>query len=130
MLSFRGPDDQLVVDVGDVDDPGHLVAEVGEVALDGVEDDRADHVADVAGLVDRRPADVHADLAGLDVWNGSFLPGQRVVDAQGHGNPFDNRDTALPVGSRLIEAFDQDDRLAADGLAAADGADVLRRSWP
>ena len=63
---FLSLHDQLVVDVGDVDHPGHLVAEVDEVALDRVEDDRTDHVADVAGRVDRRPADVHADLAGMD----------------------------------------------------------------
>ena len=63
---FPGADDQLVVHVGDVDDQRDLVAEIGQVALDRVEDDRPDHVADVAGLVDRRPADVHADLAGLD----------------------------------------------------------------
>src|SRR5205085_1980195 len=43
-----GAHDQLVVHVGDVDDPADLVAEVGQVALDGVEDDRADHVAEVA----------------------------------------------------------------------------------
>ena len=56
--------DQLVVDVGDVDDPRHLVARVGQIALDGVEDHRADHVADVARLVDRRAAEIDADLAG------------------------------------------------------------------
>src|SRR5262249_8328383 len=61
---LAGADDQLVVDVGDVDDEGDLVAEVGQEALDGVEDDRPDHVADVAGLVDGGAADVHADLAG------------------------------------------------------------------
>ena len=73
---FLGLHDQLVVDVGDVHHPGHLVAEVDQVALDRVEDHRPDHVADVAGRVDRRPADVHADLAGLRrsgtaPWSGS-----------------------------------------------------------
>ena len=32
--------------------------------LHGVEDDGADHMADVARLVDRRPAQIHADVAG------------------------------------------------------------------
>ena len=63
---FLGADDELVVHVGDVDDEGDLIAEIGQIALDRVEDDGADHVADVARLVDGRPADVHADLAGLD----------------------------------------------------------------
>ena len=55
--------DQLVVDVGDVDDPGDLVALVVQVSLDRVEDDRPDHVPDVRRLVDRRPAQIDADLA-------------------------------------------------------------------
>src|SRR2546427_3556684 len=57
--------DQLVVHIGDVDDKRHLIAKVGQIALDSVEDDRTDHVADVARLVDRRSAQVHADLARL-----------------------------------------------------------------
>ena len=65
--------DQLVVDVGDVDDPGDLVAAVRQVALDRVEDHRPDHVADVARLVDRRPAQIDADLARLDRLEGSFV---------------------------------------------------------
>ncbi len=64
--------DQLVVHVGDVDHQRDLVAGVGQVALDGVEDHRPDHVADVARLVDRRPAEVDADLAGLDRLEGFF----------------------------------------------------------
>ena len=82
---FLGLHDQLVVDVGDVDHPRHLVAEVDEVPLDRVEDHRADHVADVAGRIDRRPADVHADLAGLDRLEGLLGLSQRVIDAQRHG---------------------------------------------
>src|SRR5262249_25095716 len=79
--------DDLVIDVGDVDDEGHLVANVRQVAFDGIEDDRADHVADVAGFVDGRAAQVHADLAGPDGAELFLLPGQRVVDAQGHVGP-------------------------------------------
>ena len=56
---LAGLDDQLVVDISDIDNESHRVTEVGQVALDGVEDDRSDHVADVARFVDRRPANVH-----------------------------------------------------------------------
>ena len=58
--------DQLVVDVGDVDHQRDLVAGIGQIALDRVEDDRPDHVSDVAGLVNRGAAEVDADLARLD----------------------------------------------------------------
>ena len=71
-------DDEFVIDIGDVDDEGDLVAEIDEVAFDGVEDDRPDHVAEMARLVDGRPADVHADLAGLDRLEG-FLWRVRVL---------------------------------------------------
>ena len=81
-----GLDDQLVVHVGDVDDPGDLVAEIDEVALDRVEDDRADHVADVALRVDRRAADVHPHLAGSDGLERLLGLGQRVIDSERHGS--------------------------------------------
>ncbi len=81
-------DDQLVVHVGDVDDERDLIVEVRQIALDGVEDDGADHVADVAGFVDGRPTYVHAHLARLDRLKLLFLAGQRVIDAQGHSDSF------------------------------------------
>ncbi len=71
--------DDLVVDVGDVNDQGDFISEVSEISLDGIEDDGADHVADVAGFVDRRPADVHADFAGPDRLERLFLASERVV---------------------------------------------------
>ena len=37
-----------------------------EVSLDRVEDDRADHVADVGSVVDGRAAQVDPDLARVD----------------------------------------------------------------
>ena len=79
-----GLGDQLVVHVGDVDHQGHFVAAVDQVAFDGVEDDRPDHVADVAGLIDGRPAEIDADLAGLDGLEGFFGLREGVVDAD-HG---------------------------------------------
>src|SRR5205807_5885626 len=49
---FLSLHDELVVHVGDIDDEDDLVAEVREAALDRVEDDRSNQVADMAGLVD------------------------------------------------------------------------------
>ena len=74
--------DELVVDVGDVDDPGDVVAAVGEVALDAIEDHRADHVADVGLVVDRRAAEVDADLARLHGGERLLALRERVVDAE------------------------------------------------
>ena len=72
-LEFPGLDDELVVNVGDVDDEGDRVAGIDEIAFDGIEDDGADHVAQMAGLVDRRPAHVHRHLARLDGLEGFLL---------------------------------------------------------
>ena len=80
-----GLNDQLVVDVGDVDDPGDLIAKIDEVALDRIKDDRADHVPDVAFRVDGGAADVHSDLAGRDCLERLLGLTQRVIDSQGHG---------------------------------------------
>ncbi len=74
--------DELVVDIGDVDDPIHLVAAVGEVAFDAIEDDGADHVADVGFVVDGWAAEVDADFARFDGGEWFFALGERVVDAQ------------------------------------------------
>src|SRR5207249_8832016 len=60
-------------------------AGVREITLDRVEDDGADHMADVARLVDGRTADIHADLAGCDRFEFFLLTRKGVVDAQGHG---------------------------------------------
>jgi hypothetical protein len=76
--------DELVLDVGDVDDPRDLEPLEREVPLDRVEDDRADHVPDVGRLVDGRAAQVDADASGADGLEQLFLLGEGVVDAQAH----------------------------------------------
>jgi hypothetical protein len=55
------------------------------VTLDRIKDDRPDHVPDVRLLVDGRPAEVHADLAGMDGVEEVFGTGEGVVDAKAHG---------------------------------------------
>ena len=76
--------DQLVVHVGDVYDQRDFVARVDQVSLDGIEDHRSDHVSDVAGLIDRRPAKINSHLAGRDWFEWFFGFAECVVDAE-HG---------------------------------------------
>lgn len=81
---FVGFVDELVVDIGNVDDEGDVIAGVGQVAFDGVEDDGADHVADVSGLIDSGTAEVHFDPAGLNGLKSFLLPRKSAVDAERH----------------------------------------------
>ena len=102
--------DQLVVDVGDVHDPGDLVAAVGEVPLDRVEDDRADHVADVGFLVDRRSAEIDANLAGLDRHERLLAFRQRAIDLN-----------ALTWGPRTYVVLRQESRSSWNPFSAVSG---------
>ena len=72
--------DDLVVDVGDVLDEGHLVAAPLEVAADDIEGDEGARVADVDAVVDGGTAHVHAHLAGLARGELLFAARLRVVD--------------------------------------------------
>ena len=80
----RAPDD-LVLDVGDVADIGHLVAQLQQPAVDHVERHHHARMAHVAQVVDGHAADVHAHLSRLDGLEDFDATAQRVVDAQGHG---------------------------------------------
>lgn len=62
-----GLHDELVIHIGDVDDPRHLIPGVRQIPLDRVEDHRPDHVPNVSRLVNRRPAQIHRDLPGSTV---------------------------------------------------------------
>src|SRR5262249_31129513 len=106
-----------IIDVRDVDHQRDLIARVGEKAFDRVEDDWADHVADVARFVDRRSADVHADFARLDRLERLLLASQSVVGTQGHRIPRKH------PGRRPGLTVDQNGGLAADRFGAADDAD-------
>ena len=72
--------DQLVVDVGNVHDPVHFIAAVGEVSFDAIEDHGSDHVTDMRLVVNRGSAEVDADFPGLDGAEGLFLLMERVVN--------------------------------------------------
>ena len=80
-----GAADDLVVDVGQVHDPGHAQAAVAQVADQQVGEQERPEVADVRRAVDRRPAAVDPDVAGLDGLERAELAGQRVLEADpGH----------------------------------------------
>ncbi len=85
LAGLGGGLDDLVVDVGDVADELHLVAEQHQRAPDHVEARRRVRMPDVGGRVGRGPAQVHADLAGLDRRERDLLAAERIVDAElGH----------------------------------------------
>ncbi len=76
--------DDLVVDVGDVAHVGHAQTAAPEPALHHVEGHHHPGMADVAQVVDRHAAHVHAHMAGLDRGKVFQCTRQRVVDAQTH----------------------------------------------
>ena len=90
-LGGRAADD-LVVDVGQVHDPGHGQALVAQVAHQQVGEQERAEVADVGGSVDRRAAAVDADLAGLDRVERPDVARERVLEADGHAPPRTVRD--------------------------------------
>ena len=72
--------DDLVVDVGDIPNVGHVVSRPLEVSTDHIEDHRGTAVTEVRIRLDRRPTHVHSDLAGIAGLKLLELPSERVVD--------------------------------------------------
>ena len=71
----RGAVVDLVIDVGDVADVGDVVGaiDVPQQAEQHVEHDDRARVADVGEVIDRRPADIHAHVVGIERRkNGAF----------------------------------------------------------
>lgn len=77
--------DDLVVDVRDVAHEGHLHAGGLEPAAHDVEGHEGAAVADVAVVVDRHAADVHADVVGFDRGKGGLRAAERRIDRKCHG---------------------------------------------
>ena len=79
----------LVVDVGDVADIGHVVRAIvmAQHAEQQIEHDRGAAVADMGEVIDRRSAGIHADVLGIERHEGPLFTGERIVEAQLHGNP-------------------------------------------
>src|SRR5690606_27058959 len=78
-----GARDDLVVDVGDVADEDDLVAAITEIAAHDVERHLRARVPDVAEVVDRIAAHVHAHGAGLERFELLLAAGQRIEDLYG-----------------------------------------------
>ena len=72
--------DDLVVDVGDVADVGHVVTGGLQPAVNHVENHHHAGVAEVAVVIDGHAADVHANLVRFDGGEYLFFAFQRVVD--------------------------------------------------
>ena len=85
-IILRRAQNDLVVNVGDVADIGDVVrpVEMAKQAEEHVEDDDRPRVADMGKIVDRRPADVHAHVLGIEGDKVLLLPCQRVVEPKSH----------------------------------------------
>ena len=55
-----------------------------KIALDGVEDDRPDHVSDVRRFIDGGPAQIHPHFSRPHRLKQFLLPAQTVVNAKAH----------------------------------------------
>jgi hypothetical protein len=74
--------DDLVVDVRDVANVGDAVAALAQPASDHVEDHEHACVSQVAVVVDRHPAHVHAHLAGTQRSELLLRPAEGIVDRE------------------------------------------------
>ncbi len=76
--------DDLVVDVGDVAHVGHLLIAVNltQVARDHVEHHHHARVADVAEVVYRHAAHIHADIVRINRCEGFFFAREIIVNVQ------------------------------------------------
>jgi hypothetical protein len=79
----RGAIVDLVVDVGDVADIGDvaLALEMPQQPEQHVEHDDRARVADMGEVIDRRAADIHAHIVGIERHEGALFLGQRIVEA-------------------------------------------------
>ena len=80
----RTPDD-LVIDVSDIAHIGDAVAALLEPALHHIEGHHHSRMADMAEIVNRHAADIHAHLTRHERGKRLDRTGQGVVDAKGHG---------------------------------------------
>ena len=76
----------LVVDVGDVADIGHVFGaiEMAQQAEQHVENDHRARVADMGEVVDRRPAHIHAHIRRVERRENPLFARERIVEFQIH----------------------------------------------
>ena len=76
--------DDLVIHIGEVLHEADLITVGLEHPPHDVKDDVAARMADVADVVRRDAADIHANGAGFDRLERLDAAGERIVDAEGH----------------------------------------------
>ena len=72
---------QLVINVGDIDDPFDLKPTVGQISCDGIEDYRPHHVTNMCLFVNGWPTQIDAHFAGLHRHECLLGPTQCVVNS-------------------------------------------------
>ena len=82
---FHGALDDLVVNVRDVAHIGDAIAACAQPALHHVKGDHGTSMAQVAQVINRHAADIHADMSGFKRRKRFQCTRQRVVDTQTHG---------------------------------------------
>ena len=82
------PTDDFVVNVGDIAHISHRIATGLEPALHHIKGEHGAGVAQVAIVIHRHAADIHAHAAGLDRGEVLQSPRQRIMKSQTHGNLF------------------------------------------
>ena len=125
-----GAADDLVVDVGDVHDPGHRVAAPAQVADEQVGEQERAEVADVGRAVDGRAARVDTDPVGAQRLERAGLARQRVVQAEAHriastvamtsaeiARPAPSDPSRLPLEALTLTASRSSPRSAGDRVA-------------
>ena len=82
LVVLRRALDDFVIDIGDIAHVGHFEAARPHPPLNHVEDDQHARMADVAIVINRHSANVHANLAGFDRNKILLFPDQGVIDFQ------------------------------------------------
>ena len=92
-IPLGGAGVDLVIDVRDVADIGDVIlaVEMAQQPVEHIEDDERPRIADMGEVIDRRPADIHAHVGGIDRLEDLLLPGQRIVKLQSHSFPLQPR---------------------------------------
>src|SRR5208282_44930 len=80
----RGVANDLVVDVGDIHDVADVVSTLAQKAIEKIDGDECTEIADVAVVINGRPAGIHADAVAVDRMEVFDLPGESVIEAQWH----------------------------------------------
>ena len=82
--ALQGSFDDLVINVGDVADIGHAIPAGAQPFLHHIEGNHHARMSDVAQVINRHAANIHAHMVGFQRNKWLHVTRQRVVDAQRH----------------------------------------------